>query len=76
METPEPPPRPTKEKDVNLYQNNQVKIVTKDKVPIEMKSNNLKARNDEARFSGKKVNNTAERTTPKVVTSPTIGEKS
>lgn len=50
--TPEPPPRPTK--DVNLYQNNQVKVFgTKEKVPIEIKSNILKARADEERHSGK-----------------------
>ena len=52
--TPEPPPRPTK--DVNLYQNNQVKVIgTKEKVPIEIKSNILKARADEERHSGKCV---------------------
>lgn len=51
-DTPEPPPRPVK--DVNLYQNNQVKVMSsKDKVPLEIKSNILKARADEERQSGK-----------------------
>ena len=46
-------PRPTK--DVNLYQNNQVKMIgSKEKVPIEIKSNILKARADEERHNGNK----------------------
>lgn len=53
-DAPEPMPRPTK--DVNLYQNNQVKVIsTKEKVPIEMKSNILKARADEERHNGKRL---------------------
>ncbi|XP_067932096.1 band 4.1-like protein 5 isoform X2 [Watersipora subatra] len=51
---PEPMPRPNK--DINLYQNNQVKVIgTKEKVPIEIKSNILKARADEERHNGNSV---------------------
>ncbi|KAF6025515.1 EPB41L5 [Bugula neritina] len=54
-DTPVPPPRPTK--DVNLYQNNQVKVIgNKEKVPIEIKSNILKARADEEKHSVKETN--------------------
>jgi len=38
-----PPPRPPK--DVNVFQNNQVKLSGKaDKAPLDLKSNNLKAK--------------------------------
>ncbi|XP_067932097.1 band 4.1-like protein 5 isoform X3 [Watersipora subatra] len=58
---PEPMPRPNK--DINLYQNNQVKVIgTKEKVPIEIKSNILKARADEERHNVKDTNTLARTT--------------